>query len=112
MRETVMPRSSCPSCGYSVDGASDFEGQAVPKPGDVSICLNCAAARQTELLERIANRAGEARGSGGAENTETVDVKGAAEAPAHDAAGHLRAAPARADAEAASRLAALDLAQG
>jgi hypothetical protein len=43
--DTAMPASHCPNCYYAYDCATDFRGQAVvPKPGDVSICLNCGAA--------------------------------------------------------------------
>ncbi len=39
-----MPKSACPGCGYKVDHCSRPE-QGVPlrkpKPGDLSLCLNC-----------------------------------------------------------------------
>lgn len=35
----------CPACGYASDVASNLPGggHAEPRPGDLSICLNCAA---------------------------------------------------------------------
>ena len=45
LHEARVPPSTCPSCGYEVDAASGvFEPTAEPRPGDVSICLECGAA--------------------------------------------------------------------
>ena len=39
---TKMGKDFCPACNYECDSASDAKGEpAVPKPHDVSICLNC-----------------------------------------------------------------------
>lgn len=36
--------SSCPSCGQVVDGATVVgERSAVPRPGDLAVCIYCAA---------------------------------------------------------------------
>ena len=34
----------CPKCGATLDAASGVSGALHPKPGDMSICLYCAAA--------------------------------------------------------------------
>jgi hypothetical protein len=46
MKTTILSMSSCPRCGYGVDAATAAYGNVQPKPGDVSICLNCAALMQ------------------------------------------------------------------
>ncbi len=43
-RDTEMRPTPCPSCGRENDMACHVGGQAVPKPGDVTICIGCAAA--------------------------------------------------------------------
>ena len=40
-KTTKIEESSCPSCGYVMDLASDPSGKATPKVGDFSICNNC-----------------------------------------------------------------------
>jgi uncharacterized protein with PIN domain len=40
MASTDTPESNCPSCGKLLDAASSFKN-AVPSPGDFSICINC-----------------------------------------------------------------------
>lgn len=36
------PESRCPKCDYKLDGATLALGTiCAPKPGDVSVCLNC-----------------------------------------------------------------------
>lgn len=39
---TKMGKDFCPACNYECDSASDVKGEPnIPKPHDVSICLNC-----------------------------------------------------------------------
>lgn len=38
---TKMGKDFCPHCNYELDAASSIEGEIVPVPGDVSICINC-----------------------------------------------------------------------
>jgi hypothetical protein len=38
-----VPPQACPACGYVVDAASDAFGDSLPAPGDVCVCLACAA---------------------------------------------------------------------
>lgn len=43
-KTTRTKPSLCPACGYAVDAASPtLDPRAVPKPGDISLCLRCAA---------------------------------------------------------------------
>ena len=43
----LLPESVCPRCGYKTDAATMLEDDhAVPKPGDVSICMKCAHVRK------------------------------------------------------------------
>ena len=45
MKSHIVKPNFCPACGYFSDTASVANGNdAVPKPGDISICLNCGAA--------------------------------------------------------------------
>lgn len=41
INDTVVPEQVCHGCGYKPDRATDAFGDAVPKAGDVSICLSC-----------------------------------------------------------------------
>jgi len=42
MKFMNMKRQACPRCGYQMDTAECFlEPKADPKPGDISICMNC-----------------------------------------------------------------------
>lgn len=38
-----MPAQMCIECGYAMDAATPFPGNArsMPKPGDATLCLNC-----------------------------------------------------------------------
>jgi hypothetical protein len=36
-----LPPSPCTNCGKLVDSATALDGDHVPKPGDVTICLDC-----------------------------------------------------------------------
>jgi hypothetical protein len=43
-----LPKDHCPECGYALDAASTPDGrkgssQPQPKPGDITLCLKCAA---------------------------------------------------------------------
>jgi len=37
----VVPECRCPSCGHTFDRADSFSGPHRPRPGDISICINC-----------------------------------------------------------------------
>ena len=41
MKTTRFKLSRCLRCGKPLDAATDFAGKAVPKPGDISICMGC-----------------------------------------------------------------------
>ena len=39
-----LPICACPSCGTRIDAASSLcEGSPAPVPGDITICIDCAA---------------------------------------------------------------------
>jgi hypothetical protein len=41
---TYQQRNLCPACGYFHDSASTVaRDRGKPKPGDLSVCLNCGA---------------------------------------------------------------------
>lgn len=40
---TSVPEQLCPKCGYLMEATTPLDGGALPKDGDVSICLNCGA---------------------------------------------------------------------
>jgi hypothetical protein len=43
MPEVEVPRRRCPGCGHAHDRATDIHDSAAqPKPGDWTVCLNCA----------------------------------------------------------------------
>ncbi|HEY9628834.1 MAG TPA: hypothetical protein V6C84_16155 [Coleofasciculaceae cyanobacterium] len=42
MSEFEVPETSCPWCGHEITHAGDPFGIKRPKPGDVSICAQCA----------------------------------------------------------------------
>lgn len=44
VKDHETPVSECPGCGYVCDHAADLEECGRPNPGDVSVCINCAAA--------------------------------------------------------------------
>lgn len=44
MKETITPKNSCPVCGHPFDCASDLLTDAMPKVGDISMCIECGAA--------------------------------------------------------------------
>jgi hypothetical protein len=40
--DSRVPATHCPECGYRMDGATAADQEnAMPAPGDVSVCLNC-----------------------------------------------------------------------
>lgn len=44
MTDTRTRPNLCTKCGYMVDAATGVSnGRDIPKPGDVSVCLNCGA---------------------------------------------------------------------
>lgn len=43
MKRSDTPTNPCWSCGAPNDSVIDLEGDAVPKPGDVSFCIYCGA---------------------------------------------------------------------
>lgn len=38
-----LPTSLCPGCGRAWDGAGALDNPRQPEPGDVGVCLGCAA---------------------------------------------------------------------
>ena len=43
MTSFQMPRSTCPYCGHDVDFAANAVRAGAPVPGDVTVCIKCAA---------------------------------------------------------------------
>jgi len=45
MVETALPDSKCPVCGYHFDACTSMpdNNDPRPKPGDLSLCINCAS---------------------------------------------------------------------
>lgn len=43
LKTTRTPETICPTCGNVNDAATCVEGEHSPSPGDVSVCLYCAA---------------------------------------------------------------------
>jgi ribosomal protein L40E len=43
MRDHHIPVQHCLKCGYRMDMSSDMDQGHQPRPGDVSICMRCAA---------------------------------------------------------------------
>jgi hypothetical protein len=43
MKRTDFERWLCANCGYAMNAATSMRGPHVPKPGDLSLCFNCAA---------------------------------------------------------------------
>jgi hypothetical protein len=41
MKTTRLKLSKCLRCGKQIDAATAFDGKAVPKPGDITICIGC-----------------------------------------------------------------------
>lgn len=41
-KDHLIRKNICSICGYDLDGASQVNGDNMPKPGDVSICISCA----------------------------------------------------------------------
>ena len=40
-KSSPIPEQTCNFCHYRMDATTDAFGEATPKPGDYSICLNC-----------------------------------------------------------------------
>lgn len=55
MKQTAIPKQACPYCGYEFDTSASVYCSASPKPGDISICLNCAkvAVFDKDLTQRL-----------------------------------------------------------
>jgi hypothetical protein len=43
MITTTVEKDVCPSCGHTLDAFSSSYEEAVPEPGDLSMCINCLA---------------------------------------------------------------------
>ena len=41
MKTTRLPPATCPTCGKTLDAATNIEEDVEPSPGDVTICLGC-----------------------------------------------------------------------
>ena len=39
--EGGLPQSKCPTCGYEMDSATGTTHDEDPRPGDLTVCLNC-----------------------------------------------------------------------
>jgi hypothetical protein len=42
-RETALPTCRCPYCEHRFDAATSIGSDAVPKPGDLTLCISCAS---------------------------------------------------------------------
>jgi hypothetical protein len=42
MKTFRTPDYVCPACGHHLSACTDPIGETVPKPGDLSVCVNCA----------------------------------------------------------------------
>lgn len=38
---SLLPPDECVTCGYAGDCATAVHGEARPKPGDITMCINC-----------------------------------------------------------------------
>lgn len=43
MKDTEIPNQRCWKCGYRMDRTTEVLGDAKPREGDVSMCLDCGA---------------------------------------------------------------------
>jgi len=43
MKVALVPKCRCPYCDTLLDAASPAKGDAVPEPGDASVCIKCAS---------------------------------------------------------------------
>lgn len=43
---THIKPSPCPACGHVMDAATAVFDDVTPKPGDATVCINCAALLQ------------------------------------------------------------------
>lgn len=42
MKEIVLQKDFCPSCGAELDGAVEVGGENTPQVGDLTVCIYCA----------------------------------------------------------------------
>ena len=40
---TETPACTCAGCGHTFDAASALEGEAIPREGDLTLCIRCGA---------------------------------------------------------------------
>lgn len=43
MNQFHLPTQLCPACGEALDAATNVTGTLQPEPGDVTVCIGCAA---------------------------------------------------------------------
>lgn len=43
MKSTITGKDTCPSCGHEVDVSTSVQEDAVPNPGDISLCAYCGS---------------------------------------------------------------------
>jgi len=57
MITTRLKPSMCPACGHELDAATSVFDKVRPTPGDVTVCINCAALLQftDDLSFKLAN---------------------------------------------------------
>lgn len=70
---THTPLSSCPACGTELDAAGGSDKAGQPKPGDLSVCINCATILQFDEQLHLHLAPGEVVNQARAENPELVD---------------------------------------
>ena len=48
-----MPESSCPVCKHKFNRVSDLKESKRPKPGDITLCIKCAAVLHFDKEMRV-----------------------------------------------------------
>lgn len=43
MKSTTLPQDKCPVCKTDLDMASPVDGESVPGPNDLTVCIQCGA---------------------------------------------------------------------
>lgn len=43
MKTTITGKDTCPSCHEEVEMSTSIDSDAVPKPGDISLCAYCGS---------------------------------------------------------------------